>query len=76
MKKIIIIPTYNEFKNVRIICKKIRKYIKNIEILFIDDNSPDGTLKVIKDIMKTDRKIKYLTRKKKRRNRLSPQIWN
>ena len=75
MKKIIIIPTYNEFKNVRIICKKIRKYIKNIEILFIDDNSPDGTLKVIKDIMKTDRKIKYLTRKK-RRNRLSPQIWN
>ena len=66
MKKIIIIPTYNEFKNVRIICKKIRKYIKNIEILFIDDNSPDGTLKVIKDIMKTDRKIKYLTRKKKK----------
>ena len=66
MKKIIIIPTYNEFKNVRIICKKIRKYIKSIEILFIDDNSPDGTLKVIKDIMKTDKKIKYLTRKKKK----------
>mgnify|MGYP001173638333 FL=1 len=65
MKKIIIIPTYNEFKNVGIICKKIRKYIKSIEILFIDDNSPDGTLKVIKDIMKTDKKIKYLTRKKK-----------
>ena len=59
MKKIIIIPTYNEFKNVRIICKKIRKYIKSIEILFIDDNSPDGTLKVIKDIMKTDKIIKY-----------------
>ena len=62
MKKIIIIPTYNENRNVQLIFNKIRKYIKNIEILFVDDNSPDGTLSIIKKIIKKDRKVKYLKR--------------
>ena len=66
MKKIIIIPTYNENKNVQIIFNKIRKYIKNIEILFVDDNSPDGTLNIIKKITKKDRKVKYLKRPMRR----------
>ena len=52
MKKIIIIPTYNERKNIKTIYKKIRKYNKNIKILFIDDSSPDGTLEVIKNLKK------------------------
>ena len=65
LKKILIIPTYNELRNVPIIYKKIRKYNGNLDILFIDDNSPDKTINEIKKIQKMDPKVKYILRKKK-----------
>ena len=65
LKKILIIPTYNELRNVPIIYKKIRKYNDNLDILFIDDNSPDKTINEIKKIQKMDPKVKYILRKKK-----------
>ena len=46
-RDLIIIPTYNEVINVKIIYEKIRKINKISEILFIDDNSPDNTWKKI-----------------------------
>lgn len=64
-KKILIIPTYNERYNVPIIYRKIRKYNKNLEVLFIDDNSPDRTIDVIRNIQKKDNKVKVLFRRKK-----------
>lgn len=42
-KTIVIIPTYNEKDNIKIIIDKIFKYNENVSILFVDDNSPDGT---------------------------------
>ena len=65
LKKILIIPTYNELRNVPIIYKKIRKYNDNLDILFIDDNSPDKTINEIKKIQKMDHKVKYILKKKK-----------
>ena len=54
MKKdiLLVIPTLNEFGNIQKIYKKIRKSNKNIKLLFIDDNSKDGTQKIIKEIKK------------------------
>ena len=50
MKKLIILPTYNESKN---ICKTI-EIINNqgtdADILIVDDNSPDGTAALVKDL--------------------------
>lgn len=53
MKKfLIIIPTYNENNNIINIVNKIKKYLKfKKDILFIDDNSQDGTLNQIKKII-------------------------
>ncbi len=65
LRKIVIIPTYNEKYNVPIIYKKIRKYNRNLKILFVDDNSPDKTIDVIKNIQKKDTNVKFLLRKKK-----------
>ena len=65
-KKILIIPTYNERYNVPILYKKIRKYNKNLEILFVEDSSPDRTIDVIRTIQKKDNKVKVLLRQKKR----------
>ena len=44
MKKLIIIPTYNEKKNIVLLLKRIIKLYKSkFQILVIDGNSPDGT---------------------------------
>ena len=40
---IIIIPTYNEIENVSLITKEIVDLAEGYHILFVDDNSPDGT---------------------------------
>ena len=51
-KNIILIPTYNEFKNISIITNKIFKQKINLDILFIDDNSTDGTKEKIIELSK------------------------
>lgn len=66
MRKIIIIPTYNEKNNISLLIKKIVKLYKSqFNILVIDDNSPDGTLNVIKNIKKKHNYINYISRDKK-----------
>ena len=51
MKIIIIIPVYNEKKNIKHLFSKIRKY-NNYPILYINDNSNDGTTREIKTLQK------------------------
>ncbi len=66
MKKIVILPTYQEKENCEKIYKLIRKYNSKISILFVDDNSPDGTGKIIKNLKKKDRSLFLEVRKKKK----------
>ncbi len=49
---LLVIPTLNEFGNIQKIYRKIKKYNQNIKLLFIDDNSSDGSQKVIIDLKK------------------------
>ena len=53
----IILPTYNERENLPIIFYLIDKYMNeaglNYEVVIVDDNSPDGTLKVAQAIQKS-----------------------
>ncbi len=44
---LVVIPTYNERENVPILYDRIKKAYHDVDILFIDDNSPDGTGNVI-----------------------------
>ena len=51
----IIIPTYNESENILKILKSIKDNIpKNIstQAIVVDDNSPDGTGKIVEDYLK------------------------
>jgi glycosyltransferase involved in cell wall biosynthesis len=43
MKKLLIIPTYNESANIGPLVKSVREHVPDMHILIIDDNSPDGT---------------------------------
>ena len=65
MRFLIIIPTLNENKNIGTIYKKIIKLYKKANILFIDDNSDDGSKEEIKNLRKKDKKVNYVFRKKK-----------
>ena len=65
MKVCEIIPTLNEEKNIEKIFIKIKKTKIKLDILFVDDNSDDGSKKEILDLRKKDKKVNYIFRKKK-----------
>ena len=64
-KSLIIIPTYNEAQNCELLHKKIRENNKDIDILFIDDNSPDKTNEIIEKIITKDAKTILKSRNSK-----------
>ena len=47
---LIFIPTYNEKENVGLILAKLLDLKLNVDILFVDDNSPDGTGEILDDL--------------------------
>jgi dolichol-phosphate mannosyltransferase len=47
---LIIIPTYNEIENVERMTRKVMSLEKDFHILFVDDNSPDGTAEKIVEL--------------------------
>lgn len=61
----IIIPSYNEGYNVKLIHESLKKEFKNIhydyEIFFINDGSVDDTLQQIKDLAATCSRVKYIS---------------
>ena len=66
MKKFLICsPTYNESENIEIFCKKIFNINNNFHLLIIDDNSPDGTYKIIEKLKLKYKNLFLLKRKKK-----------
>ena len=52
MKTLIFIPTYNESENIEKIYNELVELRLNTDILFLDDNSPDGTGKIIDKLVK------------------------
>ena len=74
MKICVIIPTLNEEKNIEKIFIKIKKTKIKLDILFVDDNSDDGSKKEILDLRKKDKKVNYIFRKKKTRYWICTQV--
>ncbi len=51
MEKIVIIPTYNEKDNIKLIIEAVMNLNLNYHVLVIDDGSPDGTADIVKSLM-------------------------
>jgi len=60
---LVVIPTYNEIENISDFVSEISKF--NVSVLFVDDNSPDGTGELISKISESNPKIKILNRPSK-----------
>jgi len=65
MTALIFIPTYNEAENVRMIYEQIKAINLDGDILFCDDNSPDGTGKIIDEICVFDKRVFVIHREGK-----------
>lgn len=50
MKKLVIIPTYNEKENIARIIAAVMALEGNFEVLVVDDSSPDGTADIVKSL--------------------------
>ncbi len=62
-KKILIFsPTYNEKKNIPLFYQGIKSLNLPLEILFVDDNSPDGTGREIDNLCKNDSAVHVIHR--------------
>ena len=64
----IIIPTYNERENIQttVACLNIALQGVNWEVIFVDDDSPDGTADAVRNLAQTDRRIRCLQRIKRK----------
>lgn len=65
MKPIIIMPTYNEAENITRIIPLIQEQT-NIDILIIDDNSPDNTGSIVETLQKKYNNIHLIKRESKK----------
>jgi len=59
---LIVVPTYNERDNVRGIAARLLAALPGTELLFVDDNSPDGTGAVIDELIAAEPRIHVLHR--------------
>ena len=62
MRAIIAIPTYNERDNIGNLVTDIRRAVRDVDILIIDDNSPDGTGEIADQLAARDRSIHVIHR--------------
>ncbi len=65
MKALVCVPTYNECENILPILGAILTENPSVNILVIDDNSPDGTAKLVENLMKTESRVHLLSRQGK-----------
>lgn len=62
MKSLIIVPTYNELENIRRLLPELMALGPDIQVLVVDDNSPDGTGKLADELAAEHERIIVLHR--------------
>jgi dolichol-phosphate mannosyltransferase len=58
----IIIPTYNEAKNIAQLMNRILYAIPSAYLVIVDDSSPDGTAKIVCEVARSDERVHLLCR--------------
>jgi dolichol-phosphate mannosyltransferase len=62
MDKLVIIPTYNELENIGPMLDRLLALPLGLEVLIVDDNSPDGTGRIVEERMALEPRIHLLKR--------------
>jgi dolichol-phosphate mannosyltransferase len=64
----VIVPTFNESGNISEIVKRLDTVLAGFgwEVIFVDDNSPDGTAEIVRTLAADDRRIRLISRHNRR----------
>jgi dolichol-phosphate mannosyltransferase len=62
---VVILPTYNEAENIRDTVADVFTYCPDVDVLIVDDNSPDGTGWIADEISAADPRVQVLHREGK-----------
>jgi dolichol-phosphate mannosyltransferase len=60
----VVIPTLNERQNIAVLVEKLREVLREIhwEVIFVDDDSRDGTRAAVSELARADRRVRLLHR--------------
>ena len=60
----VVVPTFNEARNIPILVERIDQSLAGIEweLIVVDDNSPDGTAAIARELARRDRRVRVLHR--------------
>lgn len=60
----VVVPTFNERGNVATLVQRLDAALKGIawEVIFVDDNSPDGTTDAVRELARTDTRVRCIRR--------------
>jgi len=60
----VVVPTFNERDNVTVLYRRLDATLKDIawEVVFVDDNSPDGTWEVVRGLASKDSRVRCIRR--------------
>jgi len=61
-RALVIIPTYNEKENIRSVVELVLSQAPNLDVLVVDDNSPDGTAAIVSDMAKAAPRVNLMSR--------------
>ena len=64
-KTLVVVPTYNEKDNIIALLEGLFSELPEVNALVVDDNSPDGTAKIVEEKSKADPRVHLLLRQKK-----------
>ena len=62
---VIVMPTYNERQNLEGMASRIREAIPDVDLLVVDDNSPDGTGDLADKLAEVDPHVHVMHRMEK-----------
>lgn len=62
---VMVIPTYNESDNIEWIIDRLRRAQPHVDIMVVDDNSPDGTGKLVEKLAEADPHVQVVHRTEK-----------
>jgi len=65
-RTIVVLPTYDEAENLPLIVPRILEQAPELEVLVVDDDSPDGTGKLADDLAQASERVHVLHRHEKR----------
>ena len=65
VRGLVVVPTYNEAQNIELVIDRVRASVPSLDVLVVDDNSPDGTGELADKAARADSQVHVLHRESK-----------